>query len=245
MRIALLTDVHANREALSACLAHAKRSGADQYAFLGDFVGYGADPCWVLDTVMHFVEHGAIAVLGNHDAAVVHGPSGTMNPHARHVIHWTRLQLATRHMKFLTGLPLRLEDGNRLFVHANAWAPEGWDYVLSASDAKRSMLATDCRYTFCGHVHEPALYHTNGRVSAFTPVAGTPIPVGPRRRWLVIPGSVGQPRDGIPAACYALFDATRNMLTYFRVPYDFESAARKIRSAGLPEQFVVLLERGR
>ena len=83
------------------------------------------------------------------------------------------------------------------------------------------------------------------RPAAFKPIAGVGIPLSPPRRWLAIPGSVGQPRDGIPAACYALFDTATSKLTYFRVPYDFESAARKIRNAGLPESFVVLLEEGR
>lgn len=245
MRIALLTDLHANREALAACLAHAQRAQAERYAFLGDLIGYGADPAWVLDTVMSFVARGAIAVLGNHDAAVLRGPDKTMRPEAQQVIAWTRAQFTAPQLEFLAGLPLKVEDGDRLFVHANAWAPEQWEYITGVFDAGRSIAATRCRYTFCGHVHEPALYHTNGRVCAFTPTAGTPIPLGSHRRWLAIPGSVGQPRDGVPAACYALFDTVSNLLTYFRVPYDFESAARKIRVAGLPERFVVLLEEAR
>jgi diadenosine tetraphosphatase ApaH/serine/threonine PP2A family protein phosphatase len=248
MLIALLTDIHSNREALSACLAHAGRSKVERYAFLGDFVGYGADPGWVLDTVMSFTAaHGALSVLGNHDAAVLHGPHETMNPNAQKVIAWTRAHLTAAHMEFLTGLPLQVEDGERLFVHANAWAPDRWDYITSAFDARSSMAATRCRYTFCGHVHEPALYHmgTDWRASAFKPIAGIGIPLSPQRRWLAIPGSVGQPRDGILAACYASFDTVTNLLTYFRVPYDFSAAARKIRAAGLPESFVVLIEEGR
>jgi diadenosine tetraphosphatase ApaH/serine/threonine PP2A family protein phosphatase len=247
MLIALLTDLHANREALAACLAHAERLKAERYAFLGDLVGYGANPGWVLDTVIAFVERGAIAVLGNHDAAVLHGPRKTMNRDAQEVIAWTRAQLTVAQMKFIAGLPLQVEDGERLFVHANAWAPARWEYVLSAFDARSSMAATRCRLTFCGHVHEPALYHMGmgWRPAAFTPIVGVGIPLSAPRRWLAIPGSVGQPRDGIPAACYALFDTATSKLTYFRVPYDFESAARKIRNAGLPERFVVLLEEGR
>jgi len=247
MLIALLADLHANREALATCLAHAERSRAERYAFLGDLVGYGADPGWVLDTVMSFVERGAIAVLGNHDAAVLHGPHQTMNADAQKVIAWTRAHLTELQMEFLAALPLQAEDGERLYVHANAWAPDRWEYITGAFEAKRSITATHRRYTFCGHVHQPALYHmgTNGHAAAFTPIPGTAIPLGPQRRWLAIPGSVGQPRDGVPAACYALFDTARGVLTYFRVPYDFAAAASKIRSAGLPKRFVVLLEEGR
>jgi diadenosine tetraphosphatase ApaH/serine/threonine PP2A family protein phosphatase len=247
MRIAVLTDVHANREAFAACLAHARHSKVERYAFLGDLVGYGADPGWVMDTVIDFAGRGAVVVLGNHDAAVLHGPLKTMNPDAQKVIVWTRAQLTATQTEFLAGLPLQVEDGERLFVHANAWAPERWQYILGTFEARSSMAATRCRYTFCGHVHEPALYHMGAdwRAAVFNPVAGTGIPLSSQRRWLAIPGSVGQPRDGTPAACYAQFDTGTNTLTYFRVPYDFATAARKIREAGLPERFVVLLQEGR
>jgi hypothetical protein len=136
--------------------------------------GYGADPGWVIDTVRSCVGRGAIAVQGNHDAAVVHGPRKTMNAEAQQVIAWTRAQLDESQLAFLAGLPLQVEDDGRLFVHANAWAPQRWEYILTAFDARSSMAATRCRYTFCGHIHEPTLYHMGAdwRASAFTPVAG-------------------------------------------------------------------------
>jgi diadenosine tetraphosphatase ApaH/serine/threonine PP2A family protein phosphatase len=246
MLIALLSDVHANREALAACLEHAHQLQAQRFAFLGDFVGYGADPEWVVDVARNCVAHGGIAVLGNHDAAVVHGAGKGMNPDARRVIEWTRARLTDAQLAFLAGLPVEIEDAGALFVHANAWAPQRWEYILTPFDARSSMAATQCRLTFCGHVHEPALYHMGAdwRPALFRPVDGIPIPLGTQRRWLAIPGSAGQPRDGIPAACYALYDDSARTLTYFRIPYDFNSAARKIRNAGLPERFVVLLEQG-
>ena len=95
-----------------------------------------------------------------------------------------------------------------LFVHANAYAPAEWDYIQGRLEAVRSLHATPCHYTFCGHMHEPKLFHLSGTGKAgdFTPTPGVPIPVPPHRQWLVIPGSAGQPRDGNPAACYAIFD---------------------------------------
>src|SRR5689334_25077685 len=105
MRIALMTDVHGNREALAACLEHAAQNGIDRYVFLGDFAGYGADPGWVIDTVRAHVERGAIALLGNHDAAVL-VPDGRMNETAAAAIAWTRTQLDDGHRAFLAGLPL-------------------------------------------------------------------------------------------------------------------------------------------
>lgn len=203
MRWALLADVHANAEALSASLEHAQRRGAESHAFLGDLVGYGADPAVVVDRVRAEVKRGAVAVLGNHDQAVARQPSGSMDADASRVIEWTRNHLDRAQIAFLADLPLTVVRGGRLFVHANAWDPGGWAYITRAFDAGRSLRATDCRQTFCGHVHQPGLYHLaeNGTVSGFQPTPGTGIRLGTRRRWLVIPGSVGQPRDGNPAAC--------------------------------------------
>jgi len=247
MLIAILTDIHANREALTACLAHAKERHAQRYAFLGDLVGYGADPAWVVDTVRQHVERGAFAVQGNHDVGVVQGASKNMNPQAREVVEWTRAQLDETQLQFLDKLPLTQESGNCLFVHATAAEPKSWEYITGTLEAIKSMHATKCRITFCGHVHEPALYNLSptGKVSSFVPTGDSSIPLGTQRRWLVLPGSVGQPRDGNPAACYALFDDTSNELVYFRVPYDYETTAAKIRKAGLPQSIGNRLEHGR
>lgn len=247
MLIAILTDIHANREAMTACLAHAQERNAQRHAFLGDLVGYGADPAWVVDTVMDYVQRGAIAVQGNHDAAVTQAPSKNMNPDARRVVEWTRAQLGESQLQFLDKLPLTQEAGNSLFVHASAAEPKNWEYISGVLEAIKSMHATRCRITFAGHVHEPALYNLSptGKVSSFVPTGDSSIPLGTQRRWLVLPGSVGQPRDGNPAACYALFDDVTNELIYFRVPYDYESAAARIHNAGLPQSIGNRLEHGR
>jgi diadenosine tetraphosphatase ApaH/serine/threonine PP2A family protein phosphatase len=244
MRTALLADIHANREALSACLAHAQASGAQRYAFLGDYVGYGADPGWAVDTVMAHVDAGAIAVLGNHDAAVL-DPNERLNETASVALAWTRERLSERQRKFLEILPLTAEIGDRLFVHASASTPGRWDYVTGPEAASRSFAATRCRLTFCGHVHVPELYHLSvtGKIGAFTPAPGTAIPLTPQRRWLAVIGSVGQPRDGVAAASYALLNDDH--LTFVRVPYDVESAAAKVRAAGLPAVLSLRLLDGR
>ena len=246
MRTAVLTDVHANLEALSACLSHAERNGAERFIFLGDHVGYGADPGLVVDMIRERVARGGLAVLGNHDLAVIQTPGEGMHAAARTAIQWTRERLTADQLQFLAALPLTVREDGHFYVHANASAPGQWEYVTGVYDAGKSIRATDCRITFCGHVHTPALYHmtADGRVFAFTPVPATSIRLGLRRRWLAIPGSTGQPRDGNPASCYALFDDDAHALTYFRVPYDHVTAARKIREAGLPEFFGVRLQVG-
>jgi diadenosine tetraphosphatase ApaH/serine/threonine PP2A family protein phosphatase len=247
MKLALVTDLHANREAVSAVMAHAQAQGVQRYAFIGDYVGYGADPAWVVDLIRVHVAQGAIAVRGNHDEAVVAGPRPTMIADARRVVEWTRERLSGEQLAFLASCPMFAIDGDRLFVHANAYAPAAWDYIQSRTEAMRSLQATDRRFTFCGHTHDPRLFHltATGEAGDFVPTPGVPIPLSPKRRWLAIPGSAGQPRDGNPAACYAILDPGSATLTFHRVAYDHETAAAKVRAAGLPEALAQRLIHGR
>ncbi|MEW6705141.1 MAG: metallophosphoesterase family protein [Pseudomonadota bacterium] len=246
MKIALVTDIHANREAMTAVLLHAHAQPVDRFAFLGDFVGYGADPGWVVDEVRRYAARGAVVVVGNHDAAAIRGPSPSMRPGPREAIEWTRQQLTIEQLDYLGALPYSVQEDDRLYVHANAYAPAEWGYIIARDDAVRSLQATAARYTFCGHVHEPRLYHlsSTGKTGEFTPTPEVPIPVPPHRQWLALPGSTGQPRDGNPAACYATFDTVKALLTFHRVPYDHDAAAAKIRAAGLPEFFASRLVDG-
>ncbi len=245
MLTALMSDIHGNREAFEACLADARTRAVERYVFLGDYVGYGADPDFVVDTVARFVEDGAVALLGNHDAAVF-GTGDDMNAFAAQAIDWTRTRLDAAQIEFLRRLPLTAEEDDRLLVHANGWAPEGWGYITGPVEAERSMRRTAARLTFCGHVHVPAVYWMTPRSPAvpFAPVAGVRIPLLASRRWLAVVGAVGQPRDGEPAACYALLHERDGTLTYVRVPYDVDAAARKIIAAGLPERLAARLYRG-
>jgi len=245
MLVALLTDIHSNREAFEACLSHASDSGAERYVFLGDYVGYGADPNWVVDRVQDYVGKGAGAILGNHDAAISNLDE-RMSTIADIAIQWTRNKLGAAQKAFLQKLPLTIEEGDRLFVHASANAPNHWHYISSGTDARLSFDATGRRLTFCGHIHVPDVFRmtTTDKVVEFKPVSGSPIALSGMWRWLAIIGSVGQPRDGDPAAAYALFDEATNMLTYVRVPYDVETAARKVIKAGLPEVLGMRLLRG-
>jgi len=171
MRLAHLTDLHANREALEACLAHAEGQGVDQYAFTGDFVGYGADPGWVVRTVMAYVARGAVAVQGNHDYAVTRALRPSMHAEARETIEWTRRQLDTAQLDFLAALPLVQHHGNACFVHASAHDPARWEYVVGVAEAERSLRASRGRIVFSGHVHAPALYRRadDGRMGRHVP----------------------------------------------------------------------------
>jgi diadenosine tetraphosphatase ApaH/serine/threonine PP2A family protein phosphatase len=246
MKLALFADVHSNLEAITACLEHAKALGAERFAFLGDLVGYGADPVPVLNLIEEYAAKGAVVVLGNHDAAAIGRPIDPLTANAETAIAWTQTQLGGRQRAFLSSLPLTVREGNILFVHASAAAPERSIYVTRPAQAEKSIRAGNASYVFCGHVHEQRLYFVgaDGRPMPFHPVPGTPVPVGKHRQWLAIVGSAGQPRDRNNEACYALADLERATLTFFRVPYDFGTAAAKVRSAGLPERLARRLERG-
>ena len=245
MIIALLSDIHANLEALNACLKHAADSGAGRYVFLGDLVGYGADPEAVVDIVARYASGGAIVIKGNHDEAVEKTP-GYMNDSLRAVTAWTRKTLSAQAKGFLSSLPLLVRDAEICFVHASAASPERWDYIDSAGAAQRCIDAARATYTFAGHVHDQELYFQAGpgKATLFRPVPGSPVPIGRHRRWLAIVGSVGQPRDNDPAAAYAQFDTERERITFRRVPYDQLAAARKIEEAGLPLSIAYRVAKG-
>jgi diadenosine tetraphosphatase ApaH/serine/threonine PP2A family protein phosphatase len=233
--LALFADIHANRQAFSACLEFARGHGAERIICLGDYVGYGADPEWAVETVMDLVEKGALAVRGNHDNAVA-ALAETMNAEAQAAIEWTRGKLSAPQRRFLADLPLMIDEDDRLYVHSEASNPAKWRYVLSTADAGRSLMATAAHVTLCGHVHKPALYSISvtGKMTSFVPTSGVRVQLLPGRRWLIILGSVGQPRDGDPAASFAMFDTNSREITWCRVPYDVDTAARRIRDNGLP-----------
>lgn len=243
--IALLSDIHANIEALNACLAHARAQGATRFMFLGDFVGYGADPQAVVDLVAEHVTQGAIAVKGNHDAAL-ENRAGRMKDSAQDAIDWTLGVLSQAGKAFLASLPLCVREGDICLAHSSAAHPEKWKYVEDKAAAYESIRASGAIYTFSGHVHEQVLYSLSGvgKLIDFRPVPGSAVPVASHRNWLAIVGAVGQQRDGNPAACYALFDPGRQAITFFRVPYDTDAAAGKIRAAGLPESLALQIEQG-
>jgi diadenosine tetraphosphatase ApaH/serine/threonine PP2A family protein phosphatase len=246
MRIALLADIHANLEALVACREAARSLRVDRTAYLGDIVGYGADPRACLEIVRADCAAGAAIVRGNHDEAM--GESGfRMGDAAGEAVAWTRAALSTEEKDYLRTLPLTVREEDRLFVHSSARDPGAFPYVRALADAASSLAATDARLTVIGHVHQPALYNmtVTGKVIGFIPISEAPIPLSSQRRWLAVMGAVGQPRDGNPAAAFGLLDTARRELSFVRVPYDVEKTAARIRAAGLPDSLWKRLAIGR
>lgn len=250
MRLALMSDIHGNLQALDACLSHARAQQTQRFAFLGDLVGYGGNPAQVVERIRLLTEEGATVLKGNHDAMAVNPPT-EVKTIGEGTALWTHNQLSNEQRNWLDGLPLTLQQGKLLLVHASVDGPELWRYVYDERAATASLDAAAAwpgvRYVFGGHVHEQSLYYRGAAdgLMKFVPQAGVAIPVPSHRQWLGTIGSVGQPRDGKPEAMYALMDTERSVLTYHRVPYDHHSAAEAILLAGLPAYLASRLELGR
>ena len=250
MRLAVLSDVHANPLALEACLARATELGATQLALLGDLVGYGPDPAAVVERIRELQERGAWVLRGNHDtlaAAPPAQPKTVDEAGAR----WTHARLDAAQRAWLAALPLQRVEPPCLLVHASADAPEAWRYVNNSLVARDSLehatRIEGIRYVLGGHVHLQALWY-QGRGSTpmlFEPTPGKAIPVPRHRHWLATVGSVGQPRDGNPAAAFALLDTGAEQIAFHRVPYDLAPMVALARRQGVPADAVKRLEGGR
>jgi len=240
MRLAVLSDIHGNLEALTAVLDHLARRRIDRYLCLGDVVGYGADPAPCLERLQHL---GALIVGGNHDVACVGKLAlGWFNDAARAALVWTRDQLSVTDLDSLRGLPLTATLGPCTLVHATLRHPERFDYLMDVAQAVDTMASCGTLMCLLGHTHLAGFIEYDRRerrllrlLTASGELGEVPYDDDPERlRYLLNPGSVGQPRDGDPRACLAVLDTEARQVAVERVPYDVVSAQRKIRDAGLP-----------
>ncbi len=242
MRIAVVSDVHSNLPALDAVMA--SLGTVDAIWHLGDIVGYGPEPDEVVERL---TELGALGVRGNHDVAALGGPEiEWFNPDARRAMEWTRERIRPATRAWLEALPERMAEGEFGLVHGSFRDPI-WEYVTHTPVARASLVVLDeagLRYGLFGHTHIPAVYRDDdGRVETIRPSNGSTLRLD-RRRVLLNPGSVGQPRDGIPDASYVVLDTDRDEASWRRVPYDIPSVQARMRAAHLPERLALRLEYG-
>lgn len=250
VKVAILADVHGNLEALTAVLEDVDGRSVDRILFLGDAVGYGADPAPCLE----LLEKSAFRfVAGNHDHAAGNEQEclEDLNEDAAAAIRWTRRVLPLEAKDRLRKLPLDCLDEGTYLVHGSPYKPGRWEYVMSPRDAEKGFGACENRVTFVGHTHIPAAYVEVECKRLFTGVMRRieqPEPalvkIDQRYRCILNVGSVGQPRDGDPRACYGTYDEQAGSYTMHRVPYDVARAAEKIRKAGLPETLAERLKSG-
>ena len=232
MKIAVLSDIHSNLEALAAVLAEVEARGADALYCLGDVVGYGAEAARCVDIVREVCTR---SVLGNHDLAVATGRGlKSLPPDGQEAARYNHAQLSEEQRGWLASLPLKVEAHGCTFVHATPELPEAWYRVDSymVAQAQFSHFTTDV--CFVGHTHIPAVMADRLGV----------LQVRPGNRYLINVGSVGQPRDQNPRACVAFFDTEAFRYELIRVPYHTEQAGTKIIAAGLPRRLADRLQTG-
>ena len=248
MRYLLLSDIHSNLEALESCLALAQGK-YEQVLCLGDLVGYGPDPNPVIEKVRSLT---SIIIRGNHDKACTGDPvAEEFNPLARLATEWTRKELTPEHFTFLKNLPagpVRFEG--LLLVHGSPFDED--DYILGPGQAFPLLRNPETRIICFGHTHHQGgfMISPQGRFQSIRlPLMKDGLiltfPLQDEGRYLINPGSIGQPRDGDRRAAFAILDSGQHTVDYFRTSYDLPTTQEKMRKAGLPPQLIQRLDHGR
>ncbi len=243
MRYAVISDVHSNLEAFLAVLNEIDNMDMDEIICLGDIVGYNANPNECIDIIK---SRRIKCITGNHDsrASGLEEPDN-FTPFAREAILWTRLQLNQKSITFLQNLPgsLSFHDGKMLAVHGSINSTD--KYLFSLQDAAVNFLGMEemgARICFFGHTHVRIAY-VEGKEGVY-PESEEMIIVENNKRYLVNPGSIGQPRDGDPRAAFLVYDTDAENIEFFRVAYDIDKCCEKIIKAGLPVELAERLRTG-
>ncbi|UCD36446.1 MAG: metallophosphoesterase family protein [Nitrospiraceae bacterium] len=236
---AIISDVHANLEALRSVLTSIDKEKVDSIFFLGDSIGYGPDPAECLDVLRQRAD---VILAGNHDWAVA-GLTDVayFNPYARAAIEWTRDRLSSEQKEILRLLPLTAARDCMFLVHGTPYEPDQWHYLIHKEDAEMNFRFFEEQLCFVGHSHIPFIAEKTqtGRIRSHSRTAE----IKRQHRYMVNVGSTGQPRDGNPEAAYAIL--RDNSVVIKRVSYDIVRTQTKMRKAGLPEYLAERLLLGR
>lgn len=253
-RTAIISDIHANYHALSAVIEDVRTMQCTDLVCLGDVVGYNAYPSECLDYIR---ELDCPVVKGNHDEEVVMPSLAKMNPVARQAMDWTRNQLDDARLRWLTRLQyqriVRTDAGKSFsIVHSSLDHPKAWNYIINANDASSNFPRQFTPLCFHGHTHVPKVYIWDGlhaaedhdSIHSLYFDGYTEFQPSPDLKYFINVGSVGQPRDNDPRACYAIYDSDIDLIIIKRVEYDIRAAQDAIYAAGLPEYLAERLEKG-
>lgn len=236
MQYLILSDMHGNWEALRAVLAHCRRKRFDEVLMLGDVVGYGAAPNQVVESLLSLSPK-MHSIRGNHDKVVSGLDNGAAFNHAAlEAARWTADRLSRRHMRYVRELPQGPVEIAESFAICHGSPLDEDTYVLTDLDAFEIFSGWDAQLTFFGHTHVTSMFtFADGgvRVNALRGRTGR-IALDPDVRYLINPGSVGQPRDRDPDASYMIYDRDRQVVRWYRVPYPVDKAQKRILDAGLP-----------
>jgi predicted phosphodiesterase len=222
MRIAIISDIHSNLEALTKTMEIIDQQSVDEIICLGDIIGYGANPNECIGLVRQRCK---IVIKGNHEEAVLDiSLAEHFTENARTAIVWTRNQITEENFTYLRSLPLVHRASSAMFVHASPCEPSEWNYIFEEDAASHAFQCFSESLCFIGHTHIPAIFSMNGHASVITK----------NERYLVNVGSVGQPRDWNAQASFGIFDTDRWTYKNIRAPYDVETAMKKIVHTALP-----------
>ena len=240
MKYAILGDIHANLEALTAVLEDADKQGVTHHVCMGDLVGYNANPVECLEIIRNLE---CPVVRGNHDHYCSHKDDlSGFHPMAADVVTWTRQQLTDDHQNYLRSLPYTQFVETFTIVHSTLDAPEMWGYVFDKYDAEASLSYQTTGVCFYGHTHIPIAFEKGEDIRSGL---YSKIRVKLGKKYFLNVGSVGQPRDGDPRAAYVIYDLYSNTIELRRVEYDIETAQKKVLDAKLPSRVAARLAVGR
>lgn len=242
MRLALLSDIHSNLEGLTAVLAEIERLDVDEIYSLGDVVGYGCNPAECLNLVD---KNCRVKLMGNHEHAVLGLVSTEGYTHgARVAATWTQERMTDREITIMSDFEMRFKKKGVLYLHASPVEPEEWHYILTPTEADEAFGNFNEPICFHGHTHIPVIF-TEMDTGLPRRKAGHDFDPDPENRYLVNVGSVGQPRDNDPRACFVVFDTNEQHVEYHRVEYDISRVQAKMTEAELPRMLVNRLAAGR
>ena len=245
MRVAILSDIHANIEALEAVLADARAYSAEHYLCLGDTIGFNGDPAACVSLAMQLFDTG---VRGNHEQALLQrGLFGV--PLFTTMMDRTTAMLSAEHLAYIRPLPLRAQWQGITLVHASPMQAEEWKRIGNIPSARDAFAAYDGQLCFFGHTHRATVFKEEADTITQIPAVygadnSCTVKLEHHCRYLINPGSVGQPRDLDYRAAYGLYEIESGTLTLRRTDYDVDSAAEKISRTGLPASFAAALKQG-
>jgi len=244
MKYIIFSDVHSNLEALQALLHHKKTKGADKFLFLGDMVGYGPDPEKVIKLFSQIKN--LHLVRGNHDKVIADlEPSSLFNPIAAVSAEWSKTRLSDKDRRFIKKMPRGPQVIDRFITICHGSSFDEDYYIFSSFEASESIKLMNTAIGFFGHTHYPILYYTRNEKTDSLPMKeNTKIKLDANTRYLINPGSIGQPRDKNPASSFIIFNSDKMEIQFIRFPYEIKSTQEKIMAAGLPEILATRLETG-
>jgi len=240
MRYAIFSDVHGNLEAFKKALDFYSRENIDRFIFLGDIVGYGANPNECI-SLLKAID--SICVAGNHDWAVTDKFSlEYFNSYAKEAILWVKPKIKTRFSEFLNSFSLTFTEDDFFCVHGSPIDPSEFNYILSLDSAQVNFSGFKQSICFIGHSHRMETYSfKKGRVLRSN---SQTVEIDSRSKYIINVGSIGQPRDRDPRSCVCIYDSNRKIVKLRRLEYNIEKAAKKIMDAGLPSMLAERLYKG-